>query len=78
MYKIAIDTNPQSGSASSSSGGGDVTENVKGSHRSLTPLFLYMEAGDWARATERAKAHPREVKNWASIRSKSSAGERKV
>lgn len=37
-----------------------------------------MEAGDWARATERAKAHPREVKNWASIRSKSSAGERKV
>jgi hypothetical protein len=37
----------------------------------LPPLFYYMEAGDWPRAIERAKRHPREVKAWASIRSKS-------
>jgi hypothetical protein len=62
-------TNPQSGSASSSSGG-DVT--MRGYHKSLPPLFLYMETGDWARAIERVHRHPKEVKTWASIRSKSS------
>lgn len=50
---------------------------MAGYHKSLPPLFLYMETGDWAKATERAKRYPREVKTWASIRSKSSvcAGE---
>jgi hypothetical protein len=30
-----------------------------------------METGEWAKATERAKRHPREVKTWASLRTKS-------
>jgi hypothetical protein len=76
MYKISMTTNLESGSASSSSGGGDA--NVRGYHRSLPPLFLYMETGDWAKAAERAKRHPREVKTWVSIRTKSSAGEHKI
>ncbi|KAG7361238.1 ankyrin repeat domain protein [Nitzschia inconspicua] len=40
--------------------------------KSLPPLFLYMETGDFRRAAERAKNHPREVKTWASIKIKSS------
>eukprot|EP00980_Cylindrotheca_fusiformis_P018828 scaffold6276_cov138-Cylindrotheca_fusiformis.AAC.15 len=44
----------------------------------LPPLFVYMETGDWARAAERAKKHPREVKAWASIRSKSSGGDQRI
>ena len=40
-------------------------------NKPLPPLFYYMEAGDWSRAIERAKRHPREVKSWATIRSKS-------
>jgi hypothetical protein len=64
--------NPQSGSSSGSPGNGD--HGIRGS-RSLPPLFVYMETGDWARASDRAQKHPREVKTWASIRTKSSAGE---
>ena len=60
--------NPQSGSASSSSGGGDGQRRAQ---KGLPPLFWYMETGDWAKATERAKRHPREVKTWASLRTKS-------
>ncbi|KAL3940019.1 MAG: hypothetical protein SGBAC_005348, partial [Bacillariaceae sp.] len=67
-----MSTNPQSGSASSSSSG-----DIRRMNRSqLPPLFVYMETGDWARAMERAKKHPREVKTWASIRSKSSSNDR--
>lgn len=64
---------PQSDSYSSSSGDGHkMTSNMGRSYpKSLPPLFLCMEAGDWTRAIERAKRHPREVKAWASIRSKS-------
>jgi hypothetical protein len=40
--------------------------------KSLPPLFLYMETGDFRRAAERAKNHPREVRTWASIKIKSS------
>jgi len=72
MYRISMDTNPQSGSASSSSSG-DIR---RMNRNALPPLFVYMETGDWARAMERAKKHPREVKTWASIRSKSSSGDR--
>mmetsp|Transcript_13320 Transcript_13320/g.31970 ORF Transcript_13320/g.31970 Transcript_13320/m.31970 type:complete len:663 (-) Transcript_13320:312-2300(-) len=72
MYQISMTTNPQSGSASSSSSG-----DIRRMNRSqLPPLFVYMETGDWARAMERAKKHPREVKTWASIRSKSSSNDR--
>ncbi|CAJ1910260.1 unnamed protein product [Cylindrotheca closterium] len=73
MYRISeMSTNPQSGSASSSSSG-----DIRRMNRSqLPPLFVYMETGDWARAMERAKKHPREVKTWASIRSKSSSNDR--
>jgi len=67
--------NPQSGSSSGSSGGGDLGS--RGS-RTLPPLFVYMETGDWARAADRAQKHPREVKTWASIRTKSTAGEGRV
>lgn len=41
------------------------------SNKPLPPLFYYMESGDWSRAIDRARRHPREVKAWASIRSKS-------
>jgi len=40
---------------------------------SLPPLFLYIEAGDFRRAMERAKRHPREVRTWASIKIKSAS-----
>ena len=39
----------------------------------LPPLFLYIEAGNFRRAAERAKRHPREVRTWASIKIKSSS-----
>jgi len=72
MYRIIMSTNPQSGSASSSSSG-----DIRRMNRSaLPPLFVYMETGDWTRAMARAKKHPREVKTWASIRSKSSSNDR--
>jgi len=74
MYQISMATNPQSGSASSSSSG-DIGRMNKSA---LPPLFVFMETGDWQRATERAKRHPREVKTWASIRSKSSGGDQRI
>ena len=36
----------------------------------MSPLFWHMEMGNWDKATERAKAHPREVKTWTSLRTK--------
>jgi hypothetical protein len=44
------------------------------SNNSLPPLFLYIEAGNFQRAAERAKKYPREVRTWASIKIKSSVG----
>lgn len=41
--------------------------------KNLPPLFLYMETGDFIRAAERAKRHPREVKAWVNIHVKSSS-----
>jgi hypothetical protein len=74
MYHISMSTNPQSGSASSSSSG-----DINRMNRSaLPPLFVYMETGDWARAAQRARNHPREVKTWASIRSKSSGADETI
>eukprot|EP00536_Pseudo-nitzschia_multiseries_P003045 jgi/Psemu1/184907/e_gw1.43.195.1 len=34
---------------------------------SLSPLLLYIEAGNYQRAIERARHHPREVKTWGSM-----------
>ena len=45
------------------------------SKKTLPPLFIYIEAGDYQRAIERAKRHPREARTWASIKIKSSSGE---
>jgi hypothetical protein len=39
--------------------------------KELPPLFWYMESGDWEKAAERVRRHPREVKTWATIRTKS-------
>lgn len=33
----------------------------------LPPLLIYIEAGNFHRAAERARRYPREVKTWASI-----------
>jgi hypothetical protein len=41
--------------------------------RELPPLFWYMESQDWDKATERVRKHPREVKTWATLRTKSEA-----
>jgi len=43
------------------------------SKSTLPPLFIYIEAGDFRRAMERAKRHPREVRTWASIKIKSTS-----
>jgi len=40
----------------------------------LPPLFWYMETGDWDKATQRMRRHPREVKTWATLRTKSDSG----
>lgn len=72
MYKISSTTNAQHGGVSPSSMD-DEGRVRKGSHHqnALPPLFWYMETGDWEKATERAKRHPREVKTWATLRTKS-------
>ena len=44
----------------------------KKSRRDLPPLFWYMELGEWEKATQRAKTHPKEVKARATLRTKSS------
>ena len=44
------------------------------SHRPLSPLFVYMETGEWSKAADRARRYPKEVKTWASLRTKSTSG----
>lgn len=48
-----------------------------GQHRSsrkdLPPLFWFMETGDWEKAVDRIRRHPKEVKTWATLRTKSAA-----
>ena len=41
--------------------------------KTLPPLFWYMEIGDWEKAADRAQRHPREVKTWTTLRTKSMA-----
>jgi hypothetical protein len=43
----------------------------RSSRKDLPPLFWYMETGDWEKAVERIRRHPREVKTWATLRTKS-------
>jgi hypothetical protein len=62
-------TNPQGGSASSSSSG--TSPHHMKNNKALPPLFWYMEMGEWEKATDRAQRHPREVKTWATLRTKS-------
>lgn len=40
------------------------------SRKDLPPLFWYMESGDWDKATDRVRRHPREVKTWATLKTK--------
>ena len=58
--------------ASSNNNNNSSSSSSKNVLKSLPPLFLYMETGDFRRAAERAKNHPREVRTWASIKVKSS------
>ena len=69
--------NPQGESSRGSSKENGAT---KKKHKSLPALFWYMEMGEWDKATERAQQHPREVKTWATLRTKSTAdaGTKKV
>ena len=52
----------------------DSSSRRRSSKNGLPPLFLYIEAGNFQRAAERAKKYPREVRTWASIKIKSSIG----
>ena len=48
------------------------TASSKKSSRELPALLYYMEIGDWAKALERLRKHPREAKIWATLKTKSS------
>jgi hypothetical protein len=70
--------NGNNNKSNKNSGGGNNKNNNNNSsnsslHKSLPPLFYYMEIGDFRRAAERAKNHPREVRTWAYIKIKSSS-----
>jgi hypothetical protein len=43
----------------------------RSSRKDLPPLFWFMETGDWEKAVERIRRHPKEVKTWATLRTKS-------
>jgi ankyrin repeat protein len=43
--------------------------------RELPPLFWYMELGEWEKASDRVRRHPREVKTWATLRTKNNTDE---
>jgi len=45
----------------------------KTSKSALSPLFLYIEAGNFRRAIERAKRYPKEVRTWTSVKFKPSS-----
>jgi Ankyrin repeats (3 copies) len=44
------------------------------SRKDLPPLFWFMETGDWDKAVERIHRHPKEVKTWATMRTKTNDG----
>ena len=43
----------------------------KNNRRELPQLFWYMELGQWNKALERLRRHPREAKIWATLKTKS-------
>jgi hypothetical protein len=45
----------------------------RSSRKDLPPLFWFMETGDWEKAVERIHRHPKEVKTWATMRTKNAA-----
>lgn len=48
----------------------------RSSRKDLPPLFWFMETGDWEKAVDRIRRHPKEVATWATMRTKSAlAGE---
>jgi len=47
------------------------TNSSSGRKSDLPPLFWYMESSDWEKANDRIRRHPREVKTWATLRTKS-------
>ena len=73
MYKISSSTTSAPHGRASSSTKDDEGRVKKGIHHqnALPPLFYYMEKNEWEKAAERAKRHPREVKTWATLRTKS-------
>ncbi len=44
------------------------------SRKDLPPIFWYMEAGEWEKASARARRHPRDAKTWATLKTKDSLG----
>ena len=76
-------SNPQAGSASSRSSPANSSaasssvatpspsSGGKSKKKELPPLFFFMELGQWEKAIDRVKRHPRESKTWATIRTKS-------
>lgn len=49
----------------------DHDQQHRSSRKDLPPLFWYMETGDWEKAVDRIRRHPKEVKTWATLRTKS-------
>lgn len=47
--------------------------NRSSSRKDLPPLFWFMETGDWEKAVERIHRHPKEVKTWATMRTKTAS-----
>lgn len=44
------------------------------SKKDLPPIFWYMEAGEWEKASARARRHPRDAKTWATLKTKDTMG----
>jgi hypothetical protein len=66
-------SNKNSGGGNNKNNNNNNSSSNSSLHKSLPPLFYYMEIGDFRRAAERAKNHPREVRTWAYIKIKSSS-----
>jgi hypothetical protein len=49
-----------------------MSPSTKSSRKDLPLLFYYMEMGDWDKASDRVRQHPKDVKTWATLRTKQS------
>eukprot|EP00529_Nitzschia_sp_RCC80_P002112 CAMPEP_0113504232 /NCGR_PEP_ID=MMETSP0014_2-20120614/34605_1 /TAXON_ID=2857 /ORGANISM="Nitzschia sp." /LENGTH=895 /DNA_ID=CAMNT_0000399327 /DNA_START=53 /DNA_END=2737 /DNA_ORIENTATION=- /assembly_acc=CAM_ASM_000159 len=63
---VSVETSPQTTPASSLTSSSSPSSSFK-TLKNLPPLFLYIETGDFNRAAERAKRHPREVKSCVDL-----------